>query len=320
MDKIQVQEVQLQTIEGGYDSDDELCRLTSDHSDVEARQEGADRAANRVRDAKKMEKRTGTTKKKKKKKRGLSKGDLSNSSTFIIMVVGIVLNRLFPRSTFCAYLLSFGLFAYAGGITNWLAVKMLFDRIPLLVGSGVIPRQFKAIRKTVKNTIMRTFFDKGYLEDYLRSRSKDLLANVDLKKKLEDKISSSEFDANLARRLEASMQRPEGGLLRTISPMFGGCSGLVPHIKPMVLVMVGDLMTDLVDSFDPLEVIPIERIRKEIDKLMTQKLKVLTPDKVKDLMEDVIRDHLGWLIVWGNVFGGLIGILSQMCGFGRTVQ
>jgi hypothetical protein len=38
---------------------------------------------------------------------------------------------------------------------------MLFDRIPFLWGSGVIPRQFKAIRETVKDTIMRTFFDSG---------------------------------------------------------------------------------------------------------------------------------------------------------------
>jgi hypothetical protein len=34
------------------------------------------------------------------------------------------------------------------------------------------------------------------------------------------------------------------------------------------------------------------------------------------LMEEVIRKHLGWLIMWGNVFGGLIGIVSLACGYG----
>ena len=28
----------------------------------------------------------------------------------------------------------------------------------------------------------------------------------------------------------------------------------------------------------------------------------------KRIIEDVIRKHLGWLVVWGNVFGGLIGL------------
>jgi hypothetical protein len=37
---------------------------------------------------------------------------------------------------------------------------------------------------------------------------------------------------------------------------------------------------------------------------------------VKNLLEEVIRKHLGWLILWGNVFGGLIGILSYAVGYG----
>ena len=48
---------------------------------------------------------------------------------------------------------------------------------------------------------------------------------------------------------------------------------------------------------------------------MTEKLKELTPEKVKGLMEEVIRTHLGWLVVWGNVFGSLIGILSTIAGY-----
>lgn len=50
--------------------------------------------------------------------------------------------------------------------------------------------------------------------------------------------------------------------------------------------------------------------------MMTEKLQELTPDKVKLLMEEVIRKHLGWLIVWGNVFGGFIGIVSLFVGYG----
>ncbi len=60
------------------------------------------------------------------------------------------------------------------------------------------------------------------------------------------------------------------------------------------------------------KLIKIETLRNELDQLMSTKLLELTPERVKKLMEDVMRDHLGWLIVWGNVFGGLIGILSKL--------
>ena len=29
---------------------------------------------------------------------------------------------------------AFGLFGFAGGMTNWLAIRMMFDKIPFLVG------------------------------------------------------------------------------------------------------------------------------------------------------------------------------------------
>ena len=31
-----------------------------------------------------------------------------------------------------------GIFALSGGVTNWLAIYMLFDKIPFIYGSGVI--------------------------------------------------------------------------------------------------------------------------------------------------------------------------------------
>jgi hypothetical protein len=68
------------------------------------------------------------------------------------MVIGILLHAQNEKSTFLKYLLAFGLFGFAGGMTNWLAVKMLFDKIPLIYGSGVIPSQFKVFQRAKKVT------------------------------------------------------------------------------------------------------------------------------------------------------------------------
>ena len=43
--------------------------------------------------------------------------------------------------------------------TNWIAIKMLFDEIPGVYGSGIIPKQFKQIRTTIKRMVMETFFE-----------------------------------------------------------------------------------------------------------------------------------------------------------------
>jgi len=32
---------------------------------------------------------------------------------------------------------------------------------------------------------------------------------------------------------------------------------------------------------------------------------------VKKIIENMIQKHLGWLVVWGGVFGGLIGLITS---------
>ena len=49
--------------------------------------------------------------------------------------------------------------------------------------------------------------------------------------------------------------------------------------------------------------------------LLAVKLEELKPETVKRMMEEVIRRHLGWLIVWGNVFGGVIGLIAKAAGY-----
>ena len=40
-------------------------------------------------------------------------------------------------------------FALSGGITNWIAIHMLFEKIPFY-GSGVIPKRFEEFKTGIK--------------------------------------------------------------------------------------------------------------------------------------------------------------------------
>ncbi len=47
---------------------------------------------------------------------------------------------------------------------------------------------------------------------------------------------------------------------------------------------------------------------KQVENLIDSRLQELTPEKVKEIVQNIIRKHLGWLVVWGGVFGGIIGL------------
>ena len=48
----------------------------------------------------------------------------------------------------------------------------------------------------------------------------------------------------------------------------------------------------------------------KVDPLITKRLDELTPAMVKELVQNMIKEHLGWLVI-GGLFGGLIGFVSS---------
>jgi uncharacterized membrane protein YheB (UPF0754 family) len=55
--------------------------------------------------------------------------------------------------------------------------------------------------------------------------------------------------------------------------------------------------------------------------MMVSKVDQMSPQRVRQLIEEMTRKHLGWLVIWGNVFGAVIGFLAEIAAIfatGRT--
>ncbi len=206
-------------------------------------------------------------------------------------------------------LLTVGLFALSGGITNWLAVHMLFEKVPGLYGSGVIPAHFEELKSAIRNLMMTQFFHQENIERFLAG-SADGENTIDLEPVIREMDLSPTFDG-LVKTIEESSF---GGMLS----MIGGASGLDALKQPFVARMQKTLIK-LADSSEVQTAIrsglqgqgAAENIQGRITEIIDKRLNELTPELVKSMIQDVIREHLGWLVVWGGVFGGLIGFVSS---------
>ena len=205
-------------------------------------------------------------------------------------------------------LLSSGMFGLSGGVTNSLAIHMLFEPVCNLPGTGVISRNFKEIRVTVKDTIMRTFFDGPHVENFMRTRLAKLQGSIDLGARLTKVLETPEADELITKALADLIEKPEGWPLL----LFGGSpTELTVMVKPFLIAMAPNVAPLLTKMIDVDSIMPAEKIRSEIDALMAERLETLTPERVRALIERVIRKQLGWLIVWGNVVGALVGVLYE---------
>ncbi|MGR5206774.1 DUF445 family protein [Vibrio alfacsensis] len=206
------------------------------------------------------------------------------------------------------YLWYAGLFAFSGAITNWLAVHMLFEKVPGLYGSGVIPARFEEFKLAIKNLMMEQFFTEANIDRFLNKEMAGGV-NIDLQPVI-DKVDLTPAFDSLVEVIEGSQF---GGMLA----MFGGAEALQPMKQPFIEKMQQSIVelsqSDTIkDALKEQLESPamMDEIKQNIESIIEQRLSELTPALVKEIVQKMIKEHLGWLVVWGGVFGGLIGVLT----------
>lgn len=201
---------------------------------------------------------------------------------------------------------SIGFFALSGAITNWLAIHMLFEKVPLLYGSGVIPNRFEEFKTSIKDLMMNQFFTVENIEQFIKTEEKQGSELLNL----EPLMAAVDYDKVFEGLVSSIMESSFGSMLQ----MMGGEEALIPLKEPFTEKMKMTL-TEMVESDrfqaaleQGLDANKIgEDIVGKIETVIDKRLNELTPQLVKEMVQEIIRQHLGWLVVWGGVFGGIIG-------------
>lgn len=233
----------------------------------------------------------------------MNKSDITNIVTILIMALGY--------SNGNDTLFMVGLFAFSGAITNVLAIHMLFEKVPYLYGSGVIESKFTQFKISIHNLIMTQFFTKEYLTKFFETEVNSAKNTVDFEKIL----NKTDFTPAYESLKEAVMQSNFGGMLG----MFGGEAALEPLKEPFVKKLQASIITittsdsfqDVLDDALKSEDFSAD-VHEKLSKIVNSRLEELTPKMVKEIVQEMIKEHLGWLVIWGAVFGGLIGLVSTL--------
>ena len=238
----------------------------------------------------------------------MNKSLITNITASFFIFFGLASNATYAHDIFII-----GLFALSGAITNALAVHMLFEKVPFLYGSGVVENRFSQFKLAIHALMMNEFFTKENLEKFFESELTDEKSHFDFTKLLDKTDFSPAYDSLKAAVMESSF----GGMLG----MFGGEAALEPLKEPFT-IKLKSAMNSIVhtQAFQQTLHENIQNsnisddIYKKVDLIVNKRLDELTPKMVKEIIQKMIREHLGWLVVWGGVFGGLIGLISTMVG------
>jgi uncharacterized membrane protein YheB (UPF0754 family) len=210
------------------------------------------------------------------------------------------------------WLFIMAMFALSGALTNWIAVHMLFEKVPGLYGSGIIQIKFAEFKAGIKSLMMEQFFTQDNLDKFLTEQDGQA-HHFDLKPIIEDTDMTPAYDSLVATIQQSSF----GGMLN----MFGGVEALEPLKQPFIDKLKSSVI-EITESDEFAEKLKanvgseqnVSSMLNKVDNIVTQRLEELTPQMVKDIIQEMIKSHLGWLVVWGGLFGGLIGLVAYLTG------
>ena len=227
----------------------------------------------------------------------MNKSLITNLLSILIIIVGYIYQENYP------FIIITGVFALSGSLTNWLAIHMLFEKVPLLYGSGVILDKFEDIKLGIKNLILQELFTETQINNFL----------------LEDKVSASEtiinkidFDKVFIGLVEAIEGSQLGGMLA----MVGGRKALDPLKEPFtkkLKIIIEDFVTENTSNDNSSDT--TASLLLKIENILDARLADLSPEDIKHIIQKMIKEHLGWLVVWGGFFGGLLGLVISPIGF-----
>jgi len=231
----------------------------------------------------------------------LNKSIITNGLALALVLLGFTLDNDIIKTV--------GLFAISGALTNWIAVHMLFEKVPGFYGSGVIPERFEDFKSGIRTLVMEQFFSKDNIQRFLTDNKQPI--HVDFAPIIKKVDLAPTFDSLVEVIKDSSFGQMLG--------MFGGVEALEPMRQPFVDKMgaaLGDITQDpkftLLLQAELTQPDVQQDLHVKINTIVEQRLDELTPKMVKDIIQNMIKEHLGWLVVWGGVFGGLIGLLAAL--------
>ena len=214
-------------------------------------------------------------------------------TTNLVAIAIICASYLSPKYNEIIYLT--GLFALSGGITNWLAIHMLFEKVPFFYGSGVIPSRFEEFKLGIKQLVMTEFFTPQNINVFIGQQTEALSTDI-----------SSMIDYE--RVFDGLVEAIESSSMGSMLAMLGGRKALQP-LKEPITFKLQEIISEIKNakSKETGEENLTSSLLTQVEKIIDQRLDELTPLQVKNIIQVMIRKHLGWLVVWGGAVGGFIG-------------
>ena len=155
--------------------------------------------------------------------------------------------------------------------------------------------------------IMEQFFNPENVQQFFRQGGAGGTVSSEL---AEGIIARVDFNKAFDSLVEMILESSFGSMLG----MFGGGKAL-NNLRQSFIDRMQNFLQDMARDAEMLEQLgrqSADSLLSKVKNIVNKRLDELTPQMVKEIIEHMIHKHLGWLVVWGAVLGGIMGLLVEL--------
>lgn len=205
------------------------------------------------------------------------------------------------------FFLSCGIFGLASALSNFVAVKVLLLTL-------FLSRHESVLQASVQDIVMNIFFTKEAVEPHLVAHvRKGLSTTTNVVQTIGQILTTPEFDTLIEKYLKRLLYQTPEGLMMT----FAGLSKekLKPLVLPAMVTLVSDVLPVLSTLFEVKDVVSMDAVFDVLERIVSHRAESLNIRDLKGIVSGVLGPHLSILVLWGSVFGILLGAAAEALSF-----
>ena len=119
--------------------------------------------------------------------------------------------------------------------------------------------------------------------------------------------SSAEFDTMMEENLCKIILSSDFTLIHKVAET-SGIRPLIPLLKKNKIWVADDIVTSHLNNSGE-AYITDATFYHEIENILSRKLEQVTPEAARNMAGPILRENLDCLVFWGNLLGGVIGLI-----------
>jgi uncharacterized membrane protein YheB (UPF0754 family) len=95
---------------------------------------------------------------------------------------------------------------------------------------------------------------------------------------------------------------------------------LEPLLMPAVIATLSDLAPIVADILEPSDVITPDAFLDAMERVVSHRTASLDVDDLKGIVSGVLSPHLSMLVLWGSLFGVVVGLFAEVFTFSHFLS